>query len=252
MLAWGRTVARGAEPCRRLPAERSISAGKVNPVIPEAVTQVALRVDEQRRAHRQAAALGHLESLNRFCRGVNVALTESLVLWQTPPARCAPDGHTEPYRHEDRCAPCCWPAQWPPRCAVPLLGHERVLGPGGTAWQQEGCSELEVVRQEGQCAARQAGRTAFPNVCTSLAIRGDRWTGTLNKTTYRPAGDRRQATERELFAQPTSSAANREAARSISRIIEFSMCVCAKKLLYCGIRRDNTLSAAPTPGPKTA
>jgi aspartate ammonia-lyase len=66
----------------RLPARQagsSIMPGKVNPVIPEAVTQAALRVMAHDQAIAQAASLGALE-LNAFLPLVADALLESLAL----------------------------------------------------------------------------------------------------------------------------------------------------------------------------
>ncbi len=128
-------------------AGSSIMAGKVNPVIPEAVTQVALRVMSNDALIAQAAALGSLE-LNPFLPLVNVALTESLVLLanaaRTLRTRCI-DGLTA---DEDRCRAMLLASPMAATVLVPLLGYERVEALVHRA-QQEGRSVLEVVRQEG-------------------------------------------------------------------------------------------------------
>ena len=127
LLASGPATGLGEIGLPALQAGSSIMPGKVNPVIPECVGQVALRVMANHQAVTLAAGLGQLE-INQYLPLLAHALLESLrLLGQT--ARIFADkcvaGITA---NEDRCRELVAASQALATVLVPALGYETVSG----------------------------------------------------------------------------------------------------------------------------
>jgi len=108
-----------------LQAGSSIMAGKINPVMPEAVTQIALRVMANDQAITMAAGLGQLE-LNHLLPLIAHSLPESLTLL-TAGCRGLAEGCVDGAQaRPDRCREQVDRSAALATVLVPALGYERV------------------------------------------------------------------------------------------------------------------------------
>jgi len=125
LLASGPAAGIGEMVLPAVQAGSTIMPGKVNPVIPEAVSQAALRVMSNDALIGQAAAMGNLE-LNQFLPLVAHALLESLHLLHnaviTLHERCLRDARPD----TERCAAHLATGGALAAVLVPALGYERV------------------------------------------------------------------------------------------------------------------------------
>ncbi|MCX8032534.1 MAG: aspartate ammonia-lyase [Thermoleophilia bacterium] len=153
----------------RLPqrqAGSSIMPGKVNPVIPEAVTQAALVVMANDQAIAQAAALGNLE-LNPFLPLIADKLLESLTLLSQAclilRKYCAEGIEV----NEARCRSQVENSTALATALVPALGYERVSHAVKIAAEQ-GRSVREVVLEEGLLTAEELEELISPEAVLRL------------------------------------------------------------------------------------
>ncbi len=109
----------------RLQAGSSIMAGKINPVMPEAVTQAALRVMANDQAITLAAGLGQLE-LNHLLPLIAHALPESLTLLTASCRGLAEDCIPGIRARQERCATHVERSAALATVLVPALGYDRV------------------------------------------------------------------------------------------------------------------------------
>ncbi len=108
-----------------LQAGSSIMAGKINPVMPEAVTQAALRVMANDQAITLAAGLGQLE-LNHLLPLIAHALPESLTLLTASCRGLAKDCIPGIKANPGRCAALVEQSNALGTVLVPALGYDRV------------------------------------------------------------------------------------------------------------------------------
>lgn len=134
----------------RLPPRQpgsSIMPGKVNPVIPEAVTQAALQVEADDQTLTRAVGMGSLE-LNPFLPLVADCLLREVDLL-THACRILRQGCVEDLEADE--AACARPLQSPTACAtafVDLLGYDVTEGLVREA-EGRGCTLREVVLEQG-------------------------------------------------------------------------------------------------------
>jgi len=125
LLASGPATGIGEITLPALQAGSSIMAGKINPVMPEAVTQAALRVMGNDQTITLAASLGQLE-LNHLLPLLTHALLESLTLLINATRGltqdCIPGIHSNP----DRCRDHVEQSSALATVLVPVLGYDRV------------------------------------------------------------------------------------------------------------------------------
>ena len=153
----------------RLPqrqAGSSIMPGKVNPVIPEAVTQAAMVVMTNDQAIAQAAALGNLE-LNPFLPLVADKLLESLTLLTQSclilRKYCVEGIEVD----EARCRSEVENSTALATALIPALGYETVARAVKTAAEQ-GRSVREVVLEEGLLSAEELEELISPEAVLRL------------------------------------------------------------------------------------
>jgi len=140
--------------------------GKVNPVIPEAVTQAAMVVMTNDQAIAQAAALGNLE-LNPFLPLVADKLLESLTLLTQSclilRKYCVEGIEVD----EARCRSEVENSTALATALIPALGYETVARAVKTAAEQ-GRSVREVVLEEGLLSAEELEELISPEAVLRL------------------------------------------------------------------------------------
>jgi aspartate ammonia-lyase len=156
----------------RLPAQQagsSIMPGKVNPVIPEAVTEAALLVLGHDQALTMAAAMGSLE-LNPFLPLVAHCLLESFDLLARScdvlRARCVEGIEAD----EARCRHHVTNSTASATALVPLLGYERVGELVATA-RREGRTVKDVAVGSGWITAAEFDEATSPEAVCRLGFR---------------------------------------------------------------------------------
>lgn len=127
LLASGPSTGLGEITLPALQAGSSIMPGKVNPVVPECVGQVALRVMANHQAVTLAAGLGQLE-INQYLPLVAHALLESLRLLRQAASVFAEKCVAGIVANEDRCATLVAASPALATVLVPALGYETVAG----------------------------------------------------------------------------------------------------------------------------
>jgi aspartate ammonia-lyase len=125
LLASGPTTGLGEITLPALQAGSSIMPGKVNPVVPECVGQVALRVMANHQVIALAAGLGQLE-LNQYLPLITHALLESLRLLRQATKIFAEKCVTGITANEDRCRELVAKSHALATVLVPALGYEAV------------------------------------------------------------------------------------------------------------------------------
>lgn len=153
----------------RLPARQagsSIMPGKVNPVIPEAVTQAAMRVFAHDQAIAMAAAAGSLE-LNPFLPLIADSLLESLELLAR--ACCALREHCVEGIEADerRCREAVDASTATATALVPVLGYEEAERLAALA-RASGRTLREVVLAESRLSAAELEELTSPEAVCRL------------------------------------------------------------------------------------
>jgi aspartate ammonia-lyase len=153
----------------RLPARQagsSIMPGKVNPVIPEAVSQVAMRVMGHDATLTQACAAGSFE-LNAFLPLIADCLLDSLQLLERANRdlrRLCVDGLEA---DEDRCAAHVRNSTAAATALVPALGYECAAGIARLA-RRRGLSLRETVIEQGWLSAEAFDALISPEAVCRL------------------------------------------------------------------------------------
>jgi aspartate ammonia-lyase len=153
----------------RLPprqAGSSIMPGKVNPVIPEAVTQAALMVCANDQAIAHAAGLGSLE-LNPFLPLIAEALLASLALLGQACAILRRNCVEGLAADEERCRLQVQNASASLTALVEVLGHERVEALAAEA-RQVGVSLRQLILDRGLMSAKQFDQCISPEHVNQL------------------------------------------------------------------------------------
>jgi aspartate ammonia-lyase len=153
----------------RLPerqAGSSIMPGKVNPVIPEAVSQAAMVVMSNDQAIAQACAMGNLE-LNAFLPLVADALLESLDLLRNSCRILREQCVAGIEADEVRCRACVEGATASLTALVELFGYEKVQAIAARA-RAEGKSVRAVVVEQGDLSSEQFDRLVSPEYVNRL------------------------------------------------------------------------------------
>jgi aspartate ammonia-lyase len=147
----------------RLPARQagsSIMPGKVNPVIPEAVSQAAMKVMSNDQAIAQACSMGNLE-LNPFLPLVADALLENLDLLRNAcrifREHCVAGIEAD----EAHCKACVESATATLTALVELFGYEKVQAIAESA-KAEGKAVKEIVVAQGYLSSEQFDQMISP------------------------------------------------------------------------------------------